>query len=74
MFEVWLEYLSIQNKMAVDGLQAVQKRNPRVLLCLDIRKLGLRKIADLRKVLNVKNILLFSSNVMFMVPCIADVY
>jgi len=57
MFEVWLEYLSTENKMAVDGLQAVQIRNPRASLCLDIRKLDLRKNADLRKVLNVKNIL-----------------
>jgi len=49
MFEVWLEYLSIQNKMAVDGLQTIQKRNPRVLLCLDIRKLGIQENCGLQK-------------------------
>jgi len=53
MFEVWLEYLSIQNKGPIEGLKAVQMRNPRALLCLNIRKLGLQKIADLRKVLKV---------------------
>jgi hypothetical protein len=51
MFEVWLEYLGKQTKTAIEGLQAVTKRTS--VPCLDIRKLGLRKNADLRKVVNV---------------------